>query len=62
MRMILMTNQPPQLGATATLKLINERMYYLSNEVTDRTYDQLVELNDLGDMRSYFLRLLRPSS
>jgi len=57
-----MTNQPPQLGATATLKLINERMYYLSNEVTDRTYDQLVELNDLDEMRSYLLRSLRPSS
>jgi len=37
----------------ATLKVINERMDYLSNEVEDRTYDQLMELNELGDMREY---------
>lgn len=38
-------------AAIATLKLINERMDYLSNEVEDRTYDELMELNNLGEMR-----------
>jgi len=43
-------------AAIATLKLINERMDYLSNEVEDRTYDQLVELNNLGEMRQQLER------
>jgi hypothetical protein len=48
-----MTNQPTHNEVNATLKLINERMDYLSNEVVDRSYDQLMELNELGDMREY---------
>ncbi len=48
-----MTNQPTNNEINATLKLINERMDYLSNEVADRSYDQLIELNALGDMREY---------
>lgn len=43
-------------AAIATLKLINERMDYLSNEVEDRTYDQIVELNSLGEMRQQLER------
>lgn len=43
-------------AAIATLKLINERMDYLSNEVEDRSYDQLVELNSLGEMRQQLER------
>jgi hypothetical protein len=53
-----MTQQPTQLSVIATLKVINERMDYLSNEVTDRTYDQLIELNELGDMREYLKGLV----
>ena len=48
-----MTNQPTHIEINATLKLINERMDYLSNEVLDRSYDQLMELNELGNMREY---------
>lgn len=48
-----MTNQPTHNEVDATLKLINERMDYLSNEVLDRSYDQLMELNELGNMREY---------
>tara|TARA_R100000951_G_scaffold102680_1_gene94897 strand:+ start:47 stop:448 length:402 start_codon:yes stop_codon:yes gene_type:complete len=43
-------------AAIATLKVINERMDYLSNEVEDRTYDQLMELNELGEMRQQLER------
>jgi curved DNA-binding protein CbpA len=43
-------------AAIATLKVINDRMDYLSNEVEDRTYDQLVELNNLGEMRQQLER------
>jgi curved DNA-binding protein CbpA len=43
-------------AAIATLKVINERMDYLSNEVRDRTYDQLMELNQLGEMRQQLER------
>lgn len=48
-----MTSQPAHSEVNATLKLINERMDYLSNEVVDRSYDQLMELNELGEMREY---------
>ena len=43
-------------AAIATLKLINERMDYLSNEIEDRSYDQLMELNHLGEMRQQLER------
>jgi curved DNA-binding protein CbpA len=43
-------------AAIATLKLINERMDYLSNEVEDRSYDELMELNNLGEMRQQLER------
>ena len=43
-------------AAIATLKLINERMDYLSNEVEDRSYDELIELNELGEMRQQLER------
>ncbi len=38
-------------AAIATLKLINDRMDYLSNEVLDRSYDEILELTELGEMR-----------
>jgi hypothetical protein len=38
-------------AAIATLKVINDRMDYLSNEVEDRTYDELMELHHLSEMR-----------
>ena len=44
-------------AAIATLKLINDRMDYLSNDIgVDRTYDELVELNELGEMRQQLER------
>ena len=48
-----MTQQPTHNEVNATLKHINERMDYLSIEVPDRSYDQLMELNELGNMREY---------
>lgn len=43
-------------AAIATLKVINERMDYLSNEVEDRSYDQIMELINLGEMRQQLER------
>jgi len=43
-------------ASIATLKLINERMDHLSNKIEDRTYDQLMELNGLGEMRQQLER------
>lgn len=43
-------------AAIATLKVINDRMDYLSNEVEDRSYDELMELNHLGEMREQLER------
>jgi curved DNA-binding protein CbpA len=43
-------------AAIATLKVINQRMDYLSNEVLDRSYDELMELNQLGEMRQQLER------
>ena len=43
-------------AAIATLKVINQRMDYLSNEVIDRSYDELMELNELGEMRQQLER------
>ena len=47
------TNQPTHNEINATFTLINERIDYLSNAVADRSYDHLIELNALSDMREY---------